>query len=168
MKFSISMIVYNESKNITKLAESAKKYIDAGGKIYVLDTGSTDDTVEVAQKLGFMVTRATTRFYDILTKKMLRVWKNKYGIIKDPVKAPVEFFCFDKARNEAAKLSNESITFFMDGCDKFINFDYDAINKLIENGFDSFCTKQLYSGAVGNINRFYNKTRTRNFHPKLK
>jgi len=49
MKFSIVLVVKNESSNLRRVIESVRGLTD---DIVVCDTGSTDDTVQVAQSLG--------------------------------------------------------------------------------------------------------------------
>ena len=43
------MIVKNESRSLRKCLSRAKKLAD---KIYITDTGSTDDTVKIAEEFG--------------------------------------------------------------------------------------------------------------------
>ena len=52
MKISACIIVKNEEKNIVRCIESYKSIVN---EIIVVDTGSTDKTVEMARKLGAMV-----------------------------------------------------------------------------------------------------------------
>lgn len=49
---ALTAIVKNESRSITQLMESVRPYVDM---LFVLDTGSTDDTVELARKAGAQV-----------------------------------------------------------------------------------------------------------------
>ncbi len=49
ISISLCMIVKNEAKNIKRAIESVKPIVD---EIIVVDTGSTDDTVEIAESLG--------------------------------------------------------------------------------------------------------------------
>ncbi len=51
-KFSLCMIVKNESKNIARCLESVEGVVD---EIIVVDTGSADDTVEIAKRYGAKV-----------------------------------------------------------------------------------------------------------------
>jgi tetratricopeptide (TPR) repeat protein len=56
MKLSLCMIVKNEAKNLPQCLNSAKSIVD---EMIVLDTGSTDDTVAIAQSLGAIVHQFT-------------------------------------------------------------------------------------------------------------
>ena len=52
--FSVCMIAKNESKNIGKCIDSIMplvKYFD-GSEVVVVDTGSSDDTAEIAKSKG--------------------------------------------------------------------------------------------------------------------
>lgn len=49
---ALTAIVKNESRSITQLLDSVRPYVDM---LFVLDTGSTDDTVELAKKAGAQV-----------------------------------------------------------------------------------------------------------------
>jgi FkbM family methyltransferase len=150
-------MTYNEAKNLPKMAESAKEYMDAGGKIYLFDTGSTDDTVEVAKKIGFHVTVSKVKFKKTLTKGLLNKWKTTFKMSCTPVATPTDFFPFDEARNAASKIPEEDCMFFVDGSDYFVNLDYMEVNKVMEEGYDQLTTIQLYGGARGGICRFYNR-----------
>ncbi|MBC7473589.1 MAG: glycosyltransferase [Candidatus Sericytochromatia bacterium] len=65
-KFSLCMIVKNESKNIARCLESVEGVVD---EIIVVDTGSTDDTVEIAKKYG-----AKVFFYE---------WSNDFAVARN-------------------------------------------------------------------------------------
>ena len=51
-KLSLCAIVKNEENSLSKCLESVKNVVD---EIIILDTGSTDKTVEIAQQLGAKV-----------------------------------------------------------------------------------------------------------------
>lgn len=78
---SLCMIVKNEEENITHCLESIKNYVD---EILVLDTGSTDQTPQLAQQLGAVVRYGT--------------WEND----------------FSKARNESIKEARGKWILFLD------------------------------------------------------
>ena len=52
MKVSLVMIVKNEALNIQRCLESAKNIVD---EIIIVDTGSTDDTKDIALSFGALV-----------------------------------------------------------------------------------------------------------------
>ncbi len=55
---SVCMIVRNEEKNVGECLETVKNFAD---QVVVVDTGSTDRTVEIAQKYGIEVIRSDWR-----------------------------------------------------------------------------------------------------------
>ena len=54
-KFSVALIAKNEELTLPRLIGSLKQFQERGGEILVLNTGSTDKTVEVAESLGCKV-----------------------------------------------------------------------------------------------------------------
>ncbi len=66
MKISACMIVKNESNNIEKCINSYKKIVD---EIIVVDTGSTDNTMEIAESLG--------------AKVLFRIWDDDFSAAKN-------------------------------------------------------------------------------------
>lgn len=157
MEFDIVVMTFNEAENIPQLANSLTDYMKAGGKVFLFDTGSTDDTVKIGRELGFNVTISNKSFHKTLNKSLLAKWRQQFKMSSFPVQPPANFFCFDLARNEAEKITEKDCIFFADGCDYFITLDYDTINKEIKNGVTHFQTTQLYGFTKGNIKRFYNK-----------
>ncbi len=51
-KLSLSMIVKNEAENLRRCLDSVKGVVD---EMIVMDTGSTDDTIAIAQSYGAIV-----------------------------------------------------------------------------------------------------------------
>ena len=56
MKLSIVLAVYNEEKNLAECLKSIEHIAD---EIVIVDGGSTDNTVEIAQKFGARVIKTT-------------------------------------------------------------------------------------------------------------
>jgi len=62
MRFSIVLISKNEEKTLPHLFKSIKEFKDKGGEVIVLDTGSSDNTVQVAKDFGCKVEEVGDRF----------------------------------------------------------------------------------------------------------
>jgi glycosyltransferase involved in cell wall biosynthesis len=54
MKISVSMMVKDEATNLPRLLESVKK-LNFADEIVIIDTGSTDNTIEIAESFGATV-----------------------------------------------------------------------------------------------------------------
>ena len=95
---SLCMIVKNESKYLGRCLESVKDLVD---EIIVVDTGSTDNTVEIARKYGASV-------YEYQ-------WDNN----------------FSNARNKSLEHATKEWILLMDGDDEFNREDMDKFIQLI-------------------------------------
>lgn len=107
MKLSACMIAKNEEKNITKCIES---YKDVVKEIIVVDTGSTDKTVEIAKSMGAKVFHYT--------------WKNNFSDAKN--------FAINQAKGEWI--------LFLDADEYFANNTAQNIVPLIKRLHASFDT----------------------------
>ena len=50
MNFSVVMIAKNEVKTLPRMFRSLREFQARGGKIVILDTGSTDGTLEILKE----------------------------------------------------------------------------------------------------------------------
>lgn len=100
MSLSLCMIVKNEETTLTRCLESVKDIVD---EMIIVDTGSTDNTVKIAEKYG-----AKTFFYK---------WDNS----------------FSNARNYSLSKASKDWILIMDADDELVNEDKDKIIKLINN-----------------------------------
>lgn len=92
-KLALSMIVKDEEETLEMALISVKDYVDG---IFIVDTGSTDKTVEIAKKFGAHVKEVGDRFRKPLIKG------------REPI------FLFDRARNFALSLiPPEEYEFFL-------------------------------------------------------
>jgi len=96
---SLCMIVKNEEKNIIRCLKSVTNYVD---EILVLDTGSTDRTPELAQRLGAIVNYYT--------------WEND----------------FSKARNESIKHARGKWILFLDADEEIPQETGQALRELAQ------------------------------------
>ncbi len=161
--FSIGLIVKNEEKTLPQLYECLKDFINDGGEVVILDTGSTDNTVHIAQEYGIKTHIATRSFIEHLSGKSVKnikktyISEEEYELASDWIKADHSFFNFGKARNELHKYITNNILFQLDGSDILATFDYKYINEKIKEGVQRFDYRQIYGPVELTISRFYNK-----------
>ena len=99
-QISLCMIVKDEEKNLPKCLESVKDLVD---EIIVVDTGSTDNTVEIAKSYG--------------AKVYYFKWCDD----------------FSAARNKSLEYAAKDWILFMDADDEFCSEDKDKFKKLVNN-----------------------------------
>jgi glycosyltransferase involved in cell wall biosynthesis len=92
------MIVKNEEKYLERCLKSVKELVD---EMIIVDTGSTDRTVEIAKKMG-----ATVKYYQ---------WDNN----------------FSNARNFSLQYASKEWVLLMDGDDEFNKEHYDKFIQLV-------------------------------------
>jgi glycosyltransferase involved in cell wall biosynthesis len=113
------MIVKNEEKYLPLCLNSIKDIVD---EIIIVDTGSTDKTVNIANEFG-----ARVYFYQ---------WTNN----------------FSEARNESLKYATKDWILIMDGDDEFCNEDYAKFKELLNSSLDEnkiyFFETLNYSGTT--------------------
>jgi len=104
-KFSVVLIAKNEEKTLPKLIASLSEFKKRDGEIILVDTGSTDSTVEVAKKLGCIVTEVGEKFIinidDELGKKINEkfIVGDEPLIIKERIKKSKKLFYMYKMTN---------------------------------------------------------------------
>lgn len=98
MKLSCCMIVKNEAERLPKCLDTVQNLID---EIIILDTGSTDNTIEIAQKKGAKVYTA--------------VWENDFA----------------KARNQALEYVTGDWVLVLDADEHFVSTKAEKVKQLI-------------------------------------
>lgn len=167
MKFTITLIAKNESKTLPRLMESLSEFTSKGGQVVLVDTGSTDNTVELAKSLGCKVEAVGNRFRVVVSLPMAMRINTEYGDHANPIVLQGDkFFDYASARNFAASLAETDMVWHPDCDEVFTKLDLDAINKAIEEG-----AEQIYSTIVAshdaagnpeiqfNHSRFYNRNK---------
>ena len=140
MKFSVCIICKNEEKTLPKLLESIKGVED----ICLVDTGSTDKTIEIAKSFGVKVFEQT--FNELITPKIA------YDINKvsqqngepDIVNVGETLFNFGKARNWIAEKAENDLIFCPD-CDEVLDWDLKQVEELLEVKPDKIDYKYIFS-----------------------
>lgn len=137
MNFSFALIVRNEEKTLPRLLGSLTEFRDRGGKVVVLDTGSTDQTVKVAHDWGCQVHEVGNmfkRFIDLETADKI----NKEFCIdeKNIVEEGDSLFDYASARNYVSEFAPTDFIFTPDADEIWTQFDIDAVTKAIETGVE--------------------------------
>ena len=138
--FSVVLIARNESKTLPHAIDSLKEFMARGGDVNVLDTGSTDNTVEIAKSLGCRVKEVGDVFRHIITEEEAKAINDRFIVENEmPVVQPGEaYFDFAAARNAANAMADQDMVCTMD-CDEIITrIDIDKVDEYIRDGFTQF------------------------------
>ncbi len=167
--FDIVCIAKNEIKTIDRLTRSLNEFFERGGKAFLLDTGSTDGTPDVARKIGWNVTEVeNSKFRRVITKEEAEGINKRYVVEgEEPiVKEGDSFFDYSGARNFAATLSEQDMIAMPDLDEEYTKLDIDKINEAIQNGAEQFEYQFVFAhDPEGNPvtqflhSKFYNKTK---------
>jgi glycosyltransferase involved in cell wall biosynthesis len=136
MNFSFCLIARNEEHTLPRLLKSLDEFKTQGGKVYVLDTGSTDSTVNVARDWGCIVEEVGDRFVIQIDKPMASKINKAYCAKgEEPIlKEGDKQFDYSSARNYIATFSETDFIFTPDCDEIFTAFNIDVISGLIEEG----------------------------------
>jgi glycosyltransferase involved in cell wall biosynthesis len=138
--FSIVGISRNESKTLPRLLKSLEEFKACGGEVVIVDTGSTDNTVQIARDWGCKVFEEGDRFTKIITKQEAKDINDKF-LIEGEEQVLVEgdkIFNFSEARNFVASKAENDMVSFADCDEEFTRLDVDAINAEISAGIQQF------------------------------
>ncbi len=138
--YSVVLIARNESKTIPHAIESLKEFMARGGDVNVLDTGSTDNTVEVAKSLGCRVKEVGSIFRHEITEQRAKEINDRFIVENEhPILTAGEsYFDFASARNAANSMADCDMVCTMD-CDEVITrMDIDKIDQYIRDGYTQF------------------------------
>lgn len=146
-KFSVVLIARNEEKTLPKLISSLSEFKQRGGEIILVDTGSKDNTVNVAKELGCKVTEVGEKFIKVIDADLAQKINNKF-IVEDEqevVKPDSKVFDYSAARNFAAELASNDFIAMPDCDEQYTKLNIDEINKKIEAGEQQFEYNFVYS-----------------------
>lgn len=168
MKFSVVLIAKNEAKTLPRLKASLQEFLDRGGEVVLVDTGSTDGTAELARGFGFKVTEAGERFIRVIDKDLAEKMNARFIVGNEPpvVKEGDKLFDYAGARNFAATLSSNDMIATPDPDEAYSRLDLDRVNAAIENGAEQLEYQFVFShDAFGQPViqflhcKFYNRTK---------
>lgn len=138
MNFSICLIAKNESKTLPRLMGSLREFQSRGGTVLLLDTGSTDETIKVAESLGCEVHAVGEKFIKTIDADLAQKINDRFIIEGDKplVNAGDRLFDYASARNYIADFSPTEMVAMPDCDEVYTRLDLDAINKIIADGAD--------------------------------
>lgn len=151
--FSVCLLCRNEATTLPRLVASLKEFQERGGTIHVLDTGSTDNSIEIAKNLGCKVEAVGDKFRIKIDEELANKINTKFVVEgEEPVvKAGDSLFDFASARNFVAQFSETDMIATPDPDEIFTKFDIDKIEETIKNGADQLEYEFVFShDAVGN------------------
>lgn len=126
-KISAVIITRNEEKVLQRLLDSLKDIDD----IVILDTGSTDKTLEIAKAHGCNVIEVGDKFKIKATADDVFNWNNKYKYTPS-FKLGSGYFHFSKARNYAMSFAKNDWCFMPDA-DEVVSWDFKKVQEVIQN-----------------------------------
>ncbi len=166
--FSCVLIARNESKVLPRLLKSLTEFKERGGETILVDTGSTDNTVEIAKKWGCIIESVGDRFKRVIDKEKADKINQHFLVNgeEDIFKEGDSCFDFASARNYAASLATNNYISYADADEEYTKLDIDKINDIISQGFGQFEYEFTFShDQFGNPAvqfrqcKFYDKTK---------
>jgi glycosyltransferase involved in cell wall biosynthesis len=156
-KFSIVTMARNEAENIPALLATAMPFIAAGGDFLVVDTGSKDETAQLARDAGARVIQMDASQFDFTVDAAMAEAVNEEFI--DPSEPPIiqagdTFFDFGRARNLLMSLALNDMIFSIDADEVILRLDIDLCNKVIDEGWGRL--EQDYTDIRLGIHYFLN------------
>lgn len=152
-KFALALIARNEELTLPRLVGSLKEFQDRGGDIWVLDTGSTDNTIEVAKSLGCKVEAVGDKFRIQIDEDLANKINEKFVVSGEApvVKAGESLFDFASARNYISTFPECDMIATPDCDEIFTKFDIDKLDEVIEAGAEQLEYEFVFShDANGN------------------
>jgi len=140
MKFSFCLIAKNEAKVLPRLLKSLDEFKANGGEVCLLDTGSTDDTAQIARDWGCKVEEVGDKYTDTIPEELANAINRRFRDDNEQsiVRGGDEYFDFASARNHAASLASNDMVSFVDADEQLTTLDFNKINELIDQGFEQF------------------------------
>lgn len=145
--FSTASIGRNESKTLPRLLGSLKEFMARGGEVIYVDTGSTDNTAQIARDAGCRVFEEGPRFHYTCDEETAKAINEKFVVPGDPpiINAGDRFFAFDKARNYAMTLAKNDFICTPDCDEAWTVLDIDKLNKFIEEGYQKLMVDFVFA-----------------------
>lgn len=166
MNFSVAVIARNEAKTLPRLLASLGEFRERGGKMVVLDTGSTDATVEVARAGGCQVVAVGDRFVRHFDAELADAINTRFAVDDEgPIIRPGDrVFDYASARNYVAQLSPTDMIAMPDCDEVYTQLALDEVCRQIDAGAEQLSYNFVFAhDAAGKPlrefthSKFYNR-----------
>ena len=158
--FSIALIARNEARNLPRLFASLAEYSASGGEITIVDTGSDDDTISSARKLGARVVEMPGKFDLFLSASQAARIEETFARNGETLNLEIgqRIFHMGKARDFATSQASRDFVFMPDAGDELLALDVDWLNAQLQDGRASGFSYRLQYGAATLVqSRFYDR-----------
>ena len=159
MDFTLGIIMRNETNTLPKLAESIKNFT---GERIALDTGSSDNSIEIAKSLGFKVHESGDTHWHRITEEQAKTINDETLELdgKKIVEAGETCFDFSSARNALSELCHNDWIFQPD-CDELVKMDVEKLKAAMTDKVDSLSHWITAGDQKWQTVRVYNKKKTK-------
>lgn len=160
-RFSIVVLARDEARALPRLLLGLGRFIDRGGQVLLLDTGSSDDTIRIARSHRCRVVAVGDRFDSVLAAKDASEIERRFSRDGEGplVAAGERLFHFGNARQFAGRQAANAFILQLDASDEVLALDIDAFDGRIEaRGVGTFQYQQHYGNVGLRIARFYDRT----------
>jgi tetratricopeptide (TPR) repeat protein len=160
-RFSIVVVARDEMEALPDLLYDLEDFIDRGGDLLLVDTGSTDVTIDIARRNGCRVEAVGDRFDARLDASAAVEIERRFA---QPGEGPLvepgqRLFHFGDARQHAGELAAHPFVLQLDASDTLPALDIDALDRWIEAGeVRAFAYEQQYGNVRLRISRFYERS----------
>jgi tetratricopeptide (TPR) repeat protein len=163
-RFSVVIVARDEALTIAALLDDLAAFMNRGGEVLLLDTGSADDTVAIAWARGCRVEVAGKRFETLLDDAGAAEIERRFAEEGEGplVSAGQRLFHFGEARQRAGLLASNTFVLQLDASDRLAAFDFDVLDGSIATGEGEAFEYDLLTGNVRlRVARFYNRQKYR-------
>ena len=138
-KFSVCVVARDEERSLPGLLSSLRHFLDEGGDLVLLDTGSTDGTPQLAAEAGANVIQVSRHHFGIPITPEISASVNDAFVYtgEEPIiRAGMELFDYGAARRVAESVAKNNMVCTPDADERLERLDIGTIDKLIVDGAD--------------------------------
>lgn len=147
LNFSVVLIAKNAENTLFRLGGDLSTFVSLGGEVILVDTGSMDKTVELAQNYGFVVHEVGDKFLTTISQEIANQINEKFVVNPDEkiVVEGSQLFDYAEARNYADSLSSNDMILTTGADETFTTLNIPVLVSLVEGGIEQIEYKYVYS-----------------------